>query len=145
MYTFIDNSHIQWVMNPVVAGTTDQNSSSIDMIRGETVTFIAKFGTLTASAVTGIKAQGSTDDTNWVDLAGTALPIAVADTGKALALEINKPPAHRYVRAVVTRGTANAVIDGVVAIVTHARVGAVTQGSTMAGVKTVAGPVAGTP
>jgi hypothetical protein len=144
MKTFLSNSAIKWVLNAVAAGTTNQDTESVDMQSGESVTFIAKFGTLTASAVTGLKLQGSNNNSSWTDLAGTAQAIAVADTGKAIAVEAVNPT-FRYVRGVVTRGTANAVIDGVVAIKTFApRVAVVTHDATLAGSKTVAGAIAGT-
>ena len=107
-------------LNAVAAGTTDQNGAGVDMQADggyDGVTFIAAFGTLTATQVTQIKAQqsdddGSTDD--YTDLAGTLVgPLADGDSNKLLVLEIFRPT-KRWVRCVVDRGTANAVIDGVV-------------------------------
>jgi hypothetical protein len=112
------NCKITRVMNAVAAGTTDQNSSVVDMQNWEGVLFIAFFGTLTATQVTLLKAQQGeqADGSDMADLAGTATPaLADADSNKCLALDI-KNPRERYVRAVIDRGTANAVIDGMVAI-----------------------------
>jgi hypothetical protein len=53
-------------------------------------------------------------------------------------------PAERYVRAVVTRGTADATIHGVIAILYGPRVLPVTQDATVAGIKTKASPEEGT-
>jgi hypothetical protein len=53
-------------------------------------------------------------------------------------------PAERYVRAVVTRGTADAVIDGVIAIQYGARVLPATQDATVAGIETHVSPAEGT-
>jgi hypothetical protein len=50
----------------------------------------------------------------------------------------------RYVRAVVTRGTANAVIDGVIALQYSARVQPVTNDSTVKATKLMISPDEGT-
>jgi hypothetical protein len=50
------------------------------------------------------------------DLAGSAhAPLANTDGGKCLLTDLFRLR-ERYVRCVVTRGTANAVIDGVIAL-----------------------------
>ena len=106
------------VLNAVAAGTSAQNGSILDMQRYEGVLFIALFGTLTATQVTSIKAQQDTDSAGgtMADLYGTLVgPLADADSNKCLVLDVLKPR-ERYVRCVVNRATANAVIDGVIAI-----------------------------
>lgn len=103
------------VSNAVAAGTTSVNCTSVDMLGFEAVRFTALFGTLTSTQVTSIKAQGSDDNSTFTDLAGTAVgPLADADSNKALILDLFRPK-YRYIRLVVVRGTANAVIDGVLA------------------------------
>ena len=57
----------------------------------------------------------SSNLSDGADLAGSAVSIADSDDNKLLVLDIHRP-AERYVRAVVTRGTADATIDGVIAI-----------------------------
>lgn len=118
------------VMDGVVAGTTVQNSASVDMANFEGVRFTAMFGVLTATQVTSIKAQQSSDNgvgDAWSDLAGTTVgPLADDDDNQCLILDVYKPQ-KRYVRCVVARATANAVIDGVVADQYGPRVEPVTQ------------------
>ena len=53
-------------------------------------------------------------------------------------------PQKRYVRAVVTRGTANAVIDGVIALQYSPRVEPVTNDTTVKSTKLLVSPDAGT-
>lgn len=103
-------------MNAQAAGVTNVNSTVIDMQGFEGVQFTALFGAITATAVTGIKVQqgNMSDGSDAVDLAGTALAIPDTCSNKVLVTEVYKPT-KRYVRLVVTRGTANAVIDGVLA------------------------------
>lgn len=106
------------VMNAVAAGTTSQNGSTLDMTGFEGVMFIALFGALTATQVTALKAQqgAASNLSDAADLVGTSVgPLADGDGNKALVLDVYKPR-ERYVRGVVVRGTANAVIDGMIAI-----------------------------
>ncbi len=105
------------VMNAVAAGTTDQTSSVVDTQGYLGVRFVALFGTLTASQVTSIYAEQDT----VVGMGAAAAiansrvgPLADTDSNKALILDIFKPR-ERFVRCVIDRGTANAVIDGVIA------------------------------
>lgn len=103
-------------VNATAAGTSAVNGSTVDMQNFESVTFIAALGTLTASQVTSLKAQGSTDNSTWADIPNAATAAAAdADSNKLLVLEVFRPM-QRYVRAVVNRGTANAVVDAVIAI-----------------------------
>lgn len=111
------------VVNAQAAGTTNVNGAVIDMQGFEGVQFTALFGAITAGAVTGIKVQqgNMADLSDAADLAGTALAIPDTSSNKMLITEVYKPT-KRYVRLVVTRGTANAVIDGVLAQQFGARV-----------------------
>ncbi len=122
---FKDGHRIQRVMNGVVAGTTDQTTSAVDMQTDtgyDEVTFLCLFGTLTSSQVTLIKSvQQSSDDgvaDDYTDLAGSAsAALADADSNKMLAITVR--PSKRYVKLVIDRGTANAVIDGVIVILSQ--------------------------
>ena len=131
------------VMDAVAAGTSDQNSSSVDMKSYDAVTFVVGFGAITASAVTSIKVQGSDDDSAWSDLAGTAVSVADSDDDKIVLAEINCPQ-QRYLRVVVDRGTQNAVIDFAVALQSKAIAAPVTQSSSVLGSEFHQAPAAGT-
>lgn len=139
--------NVSRVLNAVAAGTSDQNSSSVDMAGYEGVLFVALFGTLTATQVTSIKAQSSSDDGStdtFADLEGTAVgPLTDSDGNKMLLLDVFRPD-ERYVRCVVDRGTANAVIDGVIAIRYGARSIPTTQGSTVMAAESHVSPAEGT-
>ena len=136
------------VMNAVAAGTTDQNSSSVDMAGHDGVRFIALLGALTATQVTRVKAQQSSDDgvaDAWADLTGTqTAAMDDADDDQCVVLEVHRPR-ERYVRLVVERGTANAVIDAVVAEQYGAREKPVTHDtSTVQASETHSSPAKGT-
>lgn len=117
------------VMNAVAAGTSDQNSDWVDCQNCSGVRFIALLGTLTATQVTLMKLQGAnasnkSDATDLLDsdtgTVVTTTALADGDSNKMLVAEVHRLKC-RYVRAVIDRGTANAVIDGVIAekIVKH--------------------------
>ena len=131
------------VMDAVAAGTSDQNSSSVDMKSYDAVTFCVGFGAITASAVTSIKVQGSDDDSAWSDLAGTAVSVADSNDDKIVLAEINCPQ-QRYLRCVVDRGTQNAVIDFAVALQSKANAAPVTQSSSVLGSEFHQAPATGT-
>lgn len=121
------------VSNAVAAGTTDINTTVLDMQGFESVEWVASFGALTATQVTLIKAQQGdlSDGSDAADITGAATAaLADADSNKCLRLEIVRPT-KRYVRCVVDRGTANAVVDGVVAVQHHAHKQPVSDDSTV--------------
>lgn len=126
----LDQVSVERSLNAVAAGVTDQNGTGVDLQGYEGVMFVAAFGTLTATQVTQIKAQQSDDDGSsdaYSDLEGTNVgPLADGDSNKLLVLDVYRP-LKRYVRCVVDRGTANAVIDDVIAIRYGARAIPTTQ------------------
>jgi len=111
------NTKLTRVSNAVAAGTTDINSSVIDMQNYEGVMFIVAFGAITAGAVTSIKAQqgAQSDLSDAADLEGTGVTVGDDDDNKVFYLDVYRPR-ERYVRCVVDRGTQNAVVDGIIAI-----------------------------
>ena len=116
-----DNIKIDRVQVAVAAGSTGVDCDAVDMSGFDGVIFLASFGALTATQVTSIKAQqgnvlAGVDITDASDLKDTLVgPLADGDGTKVLGLDIVNP-LKRYVRCVVNRATANAVIDGVIAI-----------------------------
>jgi hypothetical protein len=129
-------------LNSVAAGTTPQNGSVIDMSGFEGVQFVALFGALTATQVTSLKVQQGNlaDGSDMADLAGSAhAALADTDGNKCLVTDVFRPQ-KRYVRAVVTRGTTNAVIDGVIALQYSPRVKPVTNDATVKATKLLVSP-----
>ncbi len=134
MFNLSKVAKIVRLVNATAAGTSDINGTHVDMKGYESVTFIAGFGALTATQVTALKAQQGAlaDDSDMADLAGTKVgPLADGDSNKLLALEIVRPR-ERYVRPVVDRGTANAVVDFVIALLYKADKEPVTHDASVA-------------
>lgn len=112
------------VINATAAGVTNINGAVVDMAGYDAVRFVALLGTLTAGQQTSLKAQQG-DQANLsdaADITGSATANALdGDSNRALITDVIQPR-KRYVRCVVVRGTANAVVDGVIAELYKARV-----------------------
>lgn len=112
------NFNLVRVVNATAAGVTNINGTHVDMQGWDNVVFVALMGALTATQITILKAQNGSaaNDSDQADIAGALTPQALdGDSNKALVLEVVRP-LLRYVRPVVLRSVANAVIDGVIAI-----------------------------
>lgn len=102
----------------VVAGTTLQTGSAVDMAGWEGVKFYYQFGAITAGAVTSCKVQQSSDDgaaDAYADLLGSSVTVADDDDGQVVVIDIKRPK-ERYLKPLISRGTQNAVIDGILAV-----------------------------
>lgn len=108
-----------------VSAGTAVNGASVDMSGYEGAMFHCTIAT--ANAGNFIKVQGSDDNSNWDDLADTAV-IAVSNADIVL-IEVNKPK-HRYLRPVVIRAGTNTAIGDLYAIRYGARKGAVENAET---------------
>ena len=124
------------------AGTTAVNGAAVDLSGFEEIAIIVPFGAIVSGAVTSIKAQGSSDNSSFSDLEGSAQTVADTDDDKTFYVTINKP-VHRYVRLVVDRGTQNATVGGIVAVQCMPRTVPVTHGTNVSGESHVS-PAAGT-
>lgn len=93
------------------AGTTDLTSEYVDTQGYEGARFICGFGAITSTAVTSTKVQQcDTSGGTYADLTGTAQTVADDDDNQVTVTEIVRPR-ERYLKHVVDRGTANAVVD----------------------------------
>lgn len=106
------------VMNAVAAGTSNQTSSAIDTAGYEGVKIYTMFGAIVSGAATSVKIQQSSDDGSvdtYADLTGTSITVADDDDNQIVVHDIYQPK-ERYLKAVVSRATQNAAIDGIVAV-----------------------------
>ena len=106
--------------NTVAAGTSDITpSSGIDMQDGyDGCLFMVEMGTITATAVTSIEVHQSSDDggnDSYTAIVGTKVVIADDDDDKVFWLDMVRPR-ERFLKCIVKRGTANAVLEGITAI-----------------------------
>jgi hypothetical protein len=112
------NINVVRVVNAQAAGLTAFTGTHVDMQGYDSVIFIAGLGALTATQVTSLQAQNGSlvNDTDQANITN-AITAAMADgdSNKLLILEVFRP-LLRYVRPVINRATANAVIDFCIAI-----------------------------
>ena len=137
------NAYYANASNTVAAGVTNVNCASYDLVGSfggpfDNFQAIATLGALSASQNTILKLQGCNDNATWVDLVNThqGPPLDTA-SGQLLIVDVFRPQV-RYIRPVVMRGTANAVIASVTIIAYNAHSLPVTTQDA-----TVAVPVAG--
>lgn len=126
------------------AGATAINGATVDMAGWMGCLMKVTFGAITATAVTAIKAQQGqiSDMSDAADLAGTAQSIADTDDDKVFYIDIYRPT-ERYLRLVVGRGTANAVVASAEYILYGPRKPPSAHGANVAG-ETFASPAEGT-
>ncbi len=142
MKSLVKDAKITRVSNAQSAGTSAINATAVDMAGFDAVTFIVAMGAIVSTAVTSIKVQQSSDNSTFEDLESTSITIADDDDNELFVAEVIRP-AKRYVRVVVSRGTANATVDSIVAIQHLAHAQPVTQ-PTGTNVELNVAPIAGT-
>jgi len=120
MNNFLQNCKVTYVLTNVADGQAASATSILDMKGWDGVAFIALTGDVTSGSVLTLTAQQ--DELNgsggMASLTGTATYTALSATdadNKALILDVQKPR-KRYVRALFTSATQNAVKNGVIAI-----------------------------
>lgn len=123
MLGLLKNTKITRHNNGATAGTTTITpSAGIDMQGFNSALFLILFGALTDTTVPSVKVQQSDDDgvaDGYSDLEGTSYAITDADDNKIVAVEVIRPT-KRYLKVIVTRATANAVLDGIVCVQSNA-------------------------
>lgn len=148
MEGFLKNEKLIRCKNAVAAGATDiTDAAGVDASGFEEVVFLIVFGTITGSAVTSVKLQQSEDDGSsdgYSDIEGSSVVVADTNSNKVVIVSVRRPK-KKWVKPYVDRGTQNAVVDGIFAILRHPRVAPVTQDSTVVTTsKELAGPNEGT-
>lgn len=115
----LDNVKLRLVKAASAAGQTAVTSDPVDMADYDAVLFFTTAGAITASAVTSIKVQQSSDSggspDTWADLLGTGVTIADDDDGQTFGIQIIRPR-ERYLRLYVSRGTANSAFGEIYAL-----------------------------
>lgn len=117
--SLLKNTKITRVASAAAAGQADVNGTIIDMAGFTGVMFIALTGDVADTSALALKAEQNNLNQagGMAELVGSAAIVAGATNAdnKALVLDVYAPR-ERYIRAVLERGTANAAIDGIIAI-----------------------------
>jgi len=142
---FLSNTKLTRVENAAVAGTTTLTSDVIDMKGFDGVTFIAFLGdvldtsVLTLQAQQGDQSDGS-DATNLAGVLATFTADATSADNNMLVVEIARPT-KRFVRVTLTRATANAAVDGIIAVQSNPAEAPVVQDASVLATKFALSPV----
>lgn len=116
---FKDDTKIVRVANSAAAAQTEVNSAILDMVEFEGVIFIAALGDVTDTCVLTLTVEQNSvnSPSGMAALTGNATFTAGASDAdnKLLVVDVIRPK-ERYVRAALTRTTANAAVDGIFAI-----------------------------
>ena len=117
---FLANQKLTRVEPAAVAGQTLLTSDVIDMAGFDGVSFVALLGDVSDTCVLTLQAQqgdqsDGSDATNLSGVAATFTAGATDADDNMLALEVFRPT-KRYVRVTLARTTANAVVDGILAV-----------------------------
>ena len=130
MANFSHNHTFSRPLEAAAAGKDDtQTGAAVDMSGYEGVTFILAMGAGDEGSAASLKAQGSHNNSDWVDLDHPAVEISDDDENGLVILEVYRP-LYRYIRPVVERedsGTDGFALDGIIAIQHGARKLPVTQ------------------
>lgn len=117
--SLLNDVKVTVVAAAAVAAQTDIDSDIIDMAGFEGVLFLAMLGDVSDTCALAMVAQQNTINSasGMASLAGSVTFTAGATSAdsKVLALDVYRPR-ERYVRAKLSRGTANAVVGGIIAI-----------------------------
>lgn len=128
---FLRDAKIIRVANDAAAATGTVTTSVVDTQGFNSIAFVAALGDVTSTSVLTLTAK-----TNSANSTSSPAPVASADTvtftagatnadNNMLVLDFNKPR-QRYVFATLVIGTANAVLDGIFAILYNAQEAPVT-------------------
>lgn len=131
---FIKDLVVLPVLVAAAAGTTTLTTDVVDMQGFDSIAFVTHLGDVTDTAVLTLTGQTG-DEADGSDAADLVLPVtftadATSGDNKLLVLDLHKPR-QRYVRATLDRATANAVVNGVVAILYNAHERPVTENASV--------------
>ncbi len=128
MHNLLTNTKQCPLKNYQSAATGAVTSDTLDTAGYDSVMFLTKLGALTTNTVVTVKIQqgAESDMSDAADLEGTSLAPEDTDDNLLVVHDVNRPQ-ERYLRVVVARGTANAVIDSIVAILYNSHAGPVSQ------------------
>ena len=98
----------------VAAGQTVVTGATVDTAGFSDVLIKCKLGAITATGTATLKAaQGNAaDGSDKADIEGSAVVATDADGNKFLCIEIHRPQ-ERYITPILTRATANVVVEGI--------------------------------
>lgn len=98
----------------LAAGTTDVNSSAVDLLADLDVQFVIDLGVVTATGTGTFQLQRSDNGTTWTNITGASFAWTDANTLQKVTIGCSEVT-NRYVRVAIDRNTANTAITGITA------------------------------
>jgi hypothetical protein len=104
------------IISPASSGPSAVGSTAVDMQKHREVLFIVQTGVMGSSATVDMKLQTGATSSPTTDLSGKAITqlVKATDDGAQASIGIRAsdlPSGHRYVRALVTTGTAASITN----------------------------------
>jgi len=132
----LKNVKVTYAAASSAAAQTEVLTSVLDMQGYDGVMFVALLGDVTATSVLTLTAKGNTasstsSPTPVTQKASTAFTAGASDADSTAIIVDVYDPALRYVFASLTRTTANAVVNGIIAIQYKAEFRPTTQDATV--------------
>ena len=98
----------------LAAGTTDVNSSAVDLLAILDVQFVIDLGVVTSTGTGTFQLQRSDNGSTWTNITGAKFDWTDAHTLQKVTIGCSEVT-NRYVRVAIDRATANTVITGITA------------------------------
>ena len=142
---FLANDKLTRVEPAAAAAQTLLTSDVVDMAGFDSLTFIAFLGDVLDTAVLTLQAQqgdqsDGSDATNLAGVLATFTADATSADNNMLALEVARPT-KRFLRVTLTRATANAAVDGIIAVQSNPAEAPVVQDASVLATKFALSPV----
>lgn len=134
MFNMLKDAKFVVVEASATAGTSTLTTDVVDMAGFDSVAFVAHLGDVTDTSALALTVY--TNDTNntttpTATACAAAFTAGASDADNKLLIADAHRPRQRYVYATLERGTANAVLNGIVAILYNAHDKPVTQSSSV--------------
>lgn len=98
----------------LAAGTTDVNSSAVDLLADLDVQFVIDLGVVSATGTGTFQLQRSDNGSTWTNITGASFAWTDANTLQKVTIGCSEVT-NRYVRVAIDRNTANTAITGITA------------------------------
>lgn len=129
--SLLENVAQDLVLAQTADGSTDPDTTAVDMLGFDSCVFTCIVGAITGSGTVNMAIYQSADDVTYNAIPECAAQADLsADSDKLLSIEVVKPT-DRYLKATITRKIANSILGGVITIRHKARKAPITQNASM--------------
>lgn len=127
----LEIAKIVHVNNAAAAGTTEIDSTAVDMTGFDAVCFVVDLAAVTDGSVMTLQVQQGATSTPTEDITGASATFTGATSSNSMLAAEAIRPTKRYCRAKFTRTTQNAAVNCILAILYKAKTIPITKDTTM--------------